>query len=152
MIIIISLIERIFDLFYLLQLVSLFYFNCCNYNCVARLFVVQIVSHLKTFPLHQQQCWQQMISIDSMFCCIITFMPYDYLIVHFLCHTAGKQGSYINILHIITDDHCVFLFLPVGMYTYLNIINTHSDLVMIYFVLQRVWNIIPSLNFMLADI
>ena len=55
---IISLIDNIFDLIYLSQLVSLFYIilSCCNYNCVALLFVVQIVSHLKIFPLHQQQC------------------------------------------------------------------------------------------------
>jgi hypothetical protein len=47
---IISLIDNIFDFIYLSQLVSLFYFilSCCNYNCVALLFVVQIVSHLKS--------------------------------------------------------------------------------------------------------
>ena len=47
---IISLIDNIFDLIYLSQLVSLFYsiLSCCNYNCVAFLLVVQIVSHLKS--------------------------------------------------------------------------------------------------------
>ena len=59
------------------------------------------------------------ILIEGMFHRITTFMLYDYLFVDFFGPTEGMQSSYINILHIKTDDHCVFLFVPVGVYTYI---------------------------------
>ena len=78
------------------------------------------------------------ILIEGMFHRITTFMLYDYLFVDFFGPTEGMQSSYINILHIKTDDHCVFLFVPVGVYTYiLTLWYTHSELVMIYFVLPE---------------
>jgi hypothetical protein len=61
------------------------------------------------------------ILIEGMFHRIIMFMLDDYLFVDCFGPTEGMQGSYINILHIYTDDHCVFLFVPVGMYTCFNI-------------------------------
>ena len=57
----------------------------------------------------------------------------------------------VLILHINTDDHCVFLFVPVGMYV-LTLWYTHSELLWFIFCLQRVWNITPCCNFILADI
>ena len=78
------------------------------------------------------------ILIEGMFHRITTFMLYDYLFVDFFGPTEGMQSSYINILHIKTDDHCVFLFVLVGVYTYiLTLWYTHSELVMIYFVLPE---------------
>ena len=53
---IISLIDSLFELFYLLQLVSLvIYLYCANYlnNYVVRFLVVQIVSHFNIFLSYQ---------------------------------------------------------------------------------------------------